>query len=311
MPDAAALREALDLWAPTAGGRPSLINLSENATYRVEAPEGATILRVHRQGYQTDAAIESELDWLAALDGVLPVPRVIAGRDGARLQVLGSGQRAVAFALIAGAEPSETGELGALFRTLGAYAATLHRQAAAWRRPASFVRPRLDAAALIGPEALWGDWRAAPGVTGEVVEVLETLAARLQAVLADYGAGPDRFGLIHADMRLANLLVEGDAVALIDFDDCGFGWRMYDLAAGLSFIEMRPDLDALIDAWLNGYRTVTPLNAADVAIIKPMILVRRLTLLAWIGSHGETPLAQRHAPHFAHDTAALAARLLP
>ena len=311
MPDDAVLREALNLWAPTAGGQPSLINLSENATYRVEASQGAVILRVHRQGYQTDAAIESELDWLAALDGVLPVPRVIAGRDGARVQVLSSGQRAVAFAPIAGVEPAETGELGGLFRTLGAYAATLHRQVAAWQRPAGFVRPRLDAAALIGPDALWGDWRAAPGVTGEMADALEALAAQLHEVLAAYGTGADRFGLIHADMRLANLLVDGDAVALIDFDDCGFGWRMYDLAAGLSFIEMRPDLDALIAAWLEGYRTVAPLSAADVAIVKPMILTRRLTLLAWIGSHGETPLAQRHAPDFARDTAALAARLSP
>ncbi len=38
-------------------------------------------------------------------------------------------------------------------------------------------------------------------------------------------------------MRLANLLIDGDRVTLIDFDDCGFGWFMYDFAAAISFFE--------------------------------------------------------------------------
>jgi len=41
------------------------------------------------------------------------------------------------------------------------------------------------------------------------------------ARLARFGSGAARFGLIHADMRLANLLVDGDDVCVIDFDD----WR--------------------------------------------------------------------------------------
>ena len=57
-------------------------------------------------------------------------------------------------------------------------------------------------------------------------------AQRLHA----YGTDIDRFGLIHADMRLGNLLVDGERVTLLDFDDCGFGWFLYDLAASLSLL---------------------------------------------------------------------------
>ena len=67
----------LDLWRETAGGRATLINLSENHTFRIDAPAGRTVLRVHRPGYHTAASIESELAWLEALrrDTDLPVVR--------------------------------------------------------------------------------------------------------------------------------------------------------------------------------------------------------------------------------------------
>ena len=54
-------------------------------------------------------------------------------------------------------------------------------------------------------------------------------------------------------MRLANLLVDGRDVSVIDFDDCGFGWFMYDLGSSVSFIEHDPTVpgdDGLLGARL-------------------------------------------------------------
>lgn len=67
-----------------------------------------------------------------------------------------------------------------------------------------------------------------------------------------YGSGPQRFGLVHCDMRLANLLVDGDALTVIDFDDCGICWFAYDFAASVSFMEHDPRLGAFLAAWLEG-----------------------------------------------------------
>jgi Ser/Thr protein kinase RdoA (MazF antagonist) len=163
---------------------------------------------------------------------------------------------------------------------------------------------------ILDPDGLWGDWRAAPGVEGRVAAALHGLDADLRHRLEAFGTGPDRYGLIHADMRLANVLVDGNHVTLIDFDDSGFCWHLYDLAASLSFIETRPDLEDLIEAWCGAYRSRRALPADHLELIRPMILLRRMALLAWIGSHGETDLARRHAPRFAVDTADLARRLL-
>ena len=301
---------ALNLWAETAGGRARLVNVSENWTYRVESPSGPHMLRLHRPGYHDVTGIESELDWLGALAGTLPVPTVIPSRTGRRVERAG-GRHAVLFSFEPGDMPAEdAADLTGLFETLGRYAAILHNQVARWSMPAGFTRPAWTTNALLA-EGLWGDWRAAPGVEGRVAAALADAERELVARLAAYGSGPDRFGLIHADMRLANLLVDSAGrVTLIDFDDSGFGWFLYDLAASLSFIETRPDRGALVEAWCAGYEPVRRLTAEDRAIIGPMILFRRFVLLAWIGSHIETPLAQKHAPVFAADTAALAPVLM-
>lgn len=297
----------LGLWHETAGGRATLINVSENHTFRVDGPAGSRhILRLHRRGYQSRAAIESELAWVSALRRIgMPVPRPLPGRDGDLVQQSGADRFAVLFAFEPGREPLPGEDLAPLFKTIGAYAATAHLHVRGWTRPLGFVRPTWTAAAILDADGLWGDWRQAPHVEGATRARLERLDQRLRAELAAYGTAADRFGLIHADMRLANLLVDGDAVTLIDFDDCGFGWFMYDLAASLSFIETGRDVPALKQSWLDGYTAIRPLSAGDLRIIDAMILLRRMALLAWIGSHAETALAAQYREPFANDTAQL------
>jgi Ser/Thr protein kinase RdoA (MazF antagonist) len=287
------------------------INLSENHCFRADAPDGAQyVLRLHRPGYQSRPTIESELSWLTALgqETEIPVPTPLATAGGGLLAEVVPGRLAALFAFEAGREPLPHENLEATFATLGRYAAIAHRHVADWRRPAGFVRPTWDAAAILDSDGLWGNRRRAPHVEGEVAAALDHLDARLRLRLAGYGATPDRFGLIHADMRLANLLVDGDRLVLLDFDDCGFGWFVYDLAASLSFFEASPQVPALIAAWLDGYRAIRPHSADDIAMVDVMILLRRMALLAWIGSHGETSLAAAHRDRFAIDTVELARR---
>jgi Ser/Thr protein kinase RdoA (MazF antagonist) len=293
------------------GGRATLVNHSENHTFRIDAAAGSFFLRVHRPGYQSAAAIASELAWLTALraETDLPVPRPLAGRDGRIIQQFAPGgvapRHAVLFAAEPGREPVPADDLAGLFKTLGRYAATVHRHVEGFRPPADFVRPRWDTA-ILDANGLWGDWRKAPNVTGSVAITLQSLDAALRADLAAYGTRPDRFNLVHADMRLANLLVDGDRVTLIDFDDCGFGWFMYDFAAAISFHEDDPRAALWRARWLAGYQAVRPLDPADLAILDAMVLLRRMALLAWIGSHHETALAKAHAGTFAAGTARLA-----
>lgn len=211
----AQIESRLGLWNGLAGGRAKLINLSENHTFRIDTLDGEHhILRVHRPGYHTRPAIESELAWLDALrtQTHLPTLTPIAGKDGALVQKFTphTGENAifvVRFAFEEGSEPQETGDLLELFGDLGCFAAICHKHAENWKLPPKFNRPAWDAGTILNAEGIWGDWRQAPNVQGGTRDILIRLDECLRTDLAAYGQEKHRFGLIHADMRLANLLV--------------------------------------------------------------------------------------------------------
>lgn len=287
----------------------TLLNISENVTYAVDDPAtgGRSVLRVHRPGYHSRAAIESELAWVTALraEGVVRTPQVLPAPDGSLVVTGrhpdGEQRHTVRFAWVDGVEPA--GErLVEDFAELGAITARLHRHARAWSRPAGFTRFRWDWETSVGPRGHWGRWQDGMAVGPAELDVLGRLAELLRARLAGFGDGPDRFGLVHADMRLANLLVDpadsSAGVTVIDFDDSGFGWFLYDLGSSLSFIEHEPQVPALVDAWATGYRTVAPLSAAEQAELRTFVLLRRLLLVAWIGSHSDTDLAREMGEEF-------------
>jgi Ser/Thr protein kinase RdoA (MazF antagonist) len=67
---------------------------------------------------------------------------------------------------------------------------------------------------------------------------------------------------------------------------------MYDAATPVSFYEHEPQVPELVDSWKTGYRRVIDLAKDDEAEIQTFIMLRRLLLVAWIGSHHETDLAK-------------------
>jgi Ser/Thr protein kinase RdoA (MazF antagonist) len=288
-----------------------LLNVSENATFLVpDSDAGPSVLRVHRLGYHTEQEIASELAWMDALraEAGVRTPRVLAAADGRRVVTVaergGAARHCVRFEFLPGTEPSTgpadgpasgTGPGGARanshFADLGEITARMHRHARQWRRPAWFTRFHWDYAAAFGDRARWGRWQDGIGVGPPERQVLGRLADKLEARLAAFGTGPARYGLVHADTRLANLLVHEGSVSVIDFDDSGFSWYLYDLATSVSFFEHSPDVPGLVASWLEGYRRVGQLSAEDEAEIWTFILFRRLLLTAWIGSHRGVDIA--------------------
>jgi Ser/Thr protein kinase RdoA (MazF antagonist) len=281
----------------------TLLNRSENETWRA----GDLILRLHRPGYHTRTEIASELDWLTALQDLpgLRAVRPVAGRDGMVTQI--DGRFVVGFAPIAGKELLPGDDLSRWFAPLGEITARLHIQARGWTPPPGFTRKRWDVDTILGPQPHWGDWRQAPGLDAVGKALLDRATAALGRDLGGYGTGPNVFGLIHADLRLANLMVDDQGLTAIDFDDCGFGWWVYDLASALSFIETDPRLPDLIARWCEGYARIAPLGAEDRAMIPAMILLRRVLLTAWLATRADSDTGRAlGGPAFTAGTLALA-----
>jgi len=280
--------------------RARLLNLSENATYSIEGGDRRYALRIHRDGYHAPCTIASELAWMVALReaGVVITPRPVWNNDGAQITRVGHPamprpRSVVLFDWETGAEPGIDDDLVLPFEKLGAVTARMHAHARGWTRPPGFTRPVWNFETALGDTAPhWGRWRDGMGMTPAHVALFGRTVETIGRRLALFGDGPDRFGLVHCDLRLANLLIDGPVVKTIDFDDCGFSWFMYDAATPVSFYEDDAKVPELIDGWVRGYRSEAPLGDADTAEIPTFVMLRRLLLVAWIGSHAETDLAR-------------------
>lgn len=307
-------RRAIGHWGVSDQVTLTLLNISENATYRIDDPARMEplILRVHRTGYHTHNAVRTELAWMKALQAEAGVetPQAIPARDGKLIQTIATPELAeerfvVMFAFIEGQEPDES-DLLEPFTRLGAIAAKMHLHARSWQRPAYFERLVWDYERTVGPQGNWDDWHDGLGLTQERIAVLEEASHIIGERLTRFGKGPDRFGLIHADLRLANLLITPNHTRVIDFDDAGLSWFLYDLATAVSFMEEREGLGELIGAWLQGYRAHAPLSDEEEAEIPTFLMLRRLAIVAWIGSHSETDLARELGAAFTEGSVRLA-----
>lgn len=308
MTDIAALAtEAATHW-PQITSAPVLVMHRENTVFRVETSAGPHALRLHRPGYHADAVLQSELDWMAMLSRAgMQVPQPAVSRTGESLVTLEGPQLRKASLLswlpgkpmgesrqpLAFAGPART----ALFGQIGAQMARMHALADGWRLPAGFERPRWDAEGLIGDTPFWGPFWAIDA-SPEDVALLHAARAQARAALASYVAEGADYGLIHADLVRENVLVDADRLHFIDFDDCGFGFRMFDIATTLLKNLDEPDAEALQAALLYGYTSIRPLRPADLAMLDLFVVLRSLTYLGWANSRPNDPGIQARAARF-------------
>lgn len=270
------------------------------------------MLRINRPGVHTQASIASELAWLRALraETGLRVSEPVAARDGA-LTVVADGQVCALLRWLDGRFVSDGLQPGHL-RQVARLAAALHEHALAWRAPPGFTRPRVDAlTAVEKARCASGAAAAAPAGGAAGVEaardavpsaddgdaalalvdehlgghrrddVLAALAA-VRAATARLAADPRAAALIHGDLHAENVLFKGGAAGAIDFDDCGRGFLVYDLAVTIFELQGHPRQAALGDALLDEYARHRPLPPEAGEHIVAFHRLRLLQLTMWM-----------------------------
>ncbi|EPY6883355.1 phosphotransferase enzyme family protein [Klebsiella quasipneumoniae] len=311
------LRPLLPRWGLSEGAEIGLLTVSENATFLVsdKAMQRKIVLRVHRPNYSSAVEIHSELMWLNALHargGInIAVPLVLD--DGSCIASLIDGEtvtHVVGFTFVAGSEPDTGSHLTGWYHALGRVAGELHSHSEGWVKPEGFHRKVWNSETIIGRHAWWGDWRKMTQLSADDITLLEAVEATVVARLEANGQDADRYGLVHCDMRLANLLVNENSLTVIDFDDCGICWFGWDFATAVSFIEDDPALADYRAAWLAGYRSVRPFSQQDEVMLPVLVMLRRLQLTAWLASHSETATARRYSPQWGAITVRLAQAFL-
>ena len=275
---------ALDQYALT-DGRLTLVAHEENTTFRHDSAAGRLLVRVHRphrhgRDVDSSAAVRSELAWLTAIRAQteLAVPEPVPTRDGATtVTVSAAGEtRTCSVLRWMDGRIMEGSPRPVHLRRLGEAMARLHLQADAWSPPPGFVRIRWDHKTFFGDVMIYGETPAA-----DCWALLPTeLRARFGAVASRMTEVLQRgdVGLIHADLHLGNAVFHRGEVKLIDFDDCGHGPRVYELAVALWELREEPFYPSYRDALLEGYRAHRDI---DVTHLDDFIALRQVAFDLW------------------------------
>lgn len=287
---------ATSLW-PLEAVRVEPIKVRENAVFAVHLADGGKVaMRVHRLGYHSDDALRSEQLWMRALgaEGIaVPCPVLSRANNPFELFELHGlpGRRQVdVFQWIDGQQlgsvehglSAAAGSIGDTYSTVGELAAKIHNQACDWRPPAGFRRHAWDADGLAGERPLWGRFWELQGLSPAERRLFEQLRSRVYQELTAFGMQRDRYSLIHADLVPENILVTGGGLQMIDFDDAGFGWHLFELATSLYFIRREPFYGEARDALIEGYRRVRELPDAHLRRLPLFLAARGTTYLGWV-----------------------------
>lgn len=270
---------ALDEYGLT-GVRVEPIRVFNNAVFRVTTPSGDLALRIHRPGYRTSTQIRSELVYLAGLaaTGLIEVPAPLSTRHGDLVAQIDTGDEARHCSVVTwlpgrvrrpgtGAGPATLFRIG---ETLG----WMHSFSESFKPQPAFDRPVWDLEAVLDR----GD--ASP--LGEGRHLIDEVRERSEALFGGIARAPTDHGVIHNDFILLNCLHRGRRTAVIDFDDCGWGFFLQDLGGLLGNLKDYPNYRSLWKPFLDGYRSVRPLPSEREDDLELMVALRHAATALWM-----------------------------
>ena len=286
-----------------------LIKYRENAVFEVRNGITKTALRVHRPGYHSNEALNSEILWMKALDASgIAVPNVIPTTSGALFVALPMGDikqnlQVDLFEWIGGKQlgsiedgVEDPADIKATYETIGGLAARVHNQSSKWMLPDNFQRHAWDEYGLASESHLWGKFWELEAGSASQTRLLKLCKDRLFADLSRLPKSAETFSLIHADIVPENLMVSGDQIKLIDFDDAGFGWHLFELATSLYFIMEKPYYEEAKTALFRGYKKHRTLNDDVHELLPLFFLARGMTYLGWVHTRKSSETAIELTP---------------
>ena len=281
----------------------------ENAVFAVELNGDRYALKLHRLGYHTDDELRSEYQWIKALaDSGIRVPSIVPAKSGepfVKQRVAGM-KDDIQVDLVEWVEGIELGsvEQGIAdetsvidsYRTVGQLAAQVHNQAVSWQLPPGFVRHAWDEQGLAGEQPIWGRFWEIEAASDAERDLLARGRDAVYAGLARLAKSPGTYSMIHADFAPENILVEREKLRLIDFDDAGFGWHLFELVTSLYFIQEEPYFDLAQQALIEGYRVYRQLSDQQLEMMPLFFLARGFTYIGWVHTRHETETARELTP---------------
>jgi Ser/Thr protein kinase RdoA (MazF antagonist) len=306
------------------------IRLTNNAVFEVSTDVGERfVLRLHRPCFRTVEHTRSELRFVQALHERLrstrtSVPWPVAARDGDLVVEVPNAPGADAArhcSLLTwvdgrvlrpgrGLGPRAVHEIG---RALG----RLHTVAEQFEPPPAFDLPRWDADAMFTEVSPFRPGRLDEVMSSEDWRLFQDVAERTRAAFDALEREGAARGIVHFDFILGNCRLvrraRGWEVGVIDFDDLGWGYFLYDLCPLLGNLADFPGYATLRAAFLAGYRSVRSLPSALEVHLPLLMAARHAVACAWVAGVARTtgtgpPVAEHIAIRMAQIRHCLALR---
>jgi Ser/Thr protein kinase RdoA (MazF antagonist) len=257
------------------------INYEYNATLKVETIDGRFLaLRINTNSPRTPENLRAEIAFVRFLaeDGRVKVPNPIENHEGNFYTSIlheASGRmfHCVLYSWILG-EELEDAPTDEQLSALGAAMATMHLAAQGFELPEESSLPTFDDPLWWTEDFLLSEKSVLDAEAKELIS--RALSAIKSGVSKFYANGTPI--LIHADMHGGNVLWYQDSLSVIDFDDCGFGFPLQDLATALYYLDT-PEQDA---AFKQGYASIAPVPQYSEIEMKMLLLQRRIVLLNYL-----------------------------
>lgn len=201
----------------------------ENKMFGFDATENRLVVRVTPPGHKTLAEVKAEMNWLAYLaEHDAPVVRVIPSQNDNLVETVDTDVGAISvvcFEWAQGHLVTKEDFSPELFQTWGEAVGVMHRLTKDYRPP-SKTAGRIH----------WYDdeYLRRTRIPSNQDKVLKRFDA-LMEYFKDKPASRNSFGLIHQDVHHANLFLDGDRLTILDFDDCAYGFFVFDIANALGF----------------------------------------------------------------------------
>jgi Ser/Thr protein kinase RdoA (MazF antagonist) len=272
-------------------GRLLALNSYENRVYRVGIEDREPVVaKFYRPGRWDDRAILEEHRFTAELaEAEIPVvaPLAIHGRT-----LHHCGPFRVAVAPWRGGRTPELDDPG-MHQQLGRLVARMHLQGEL--RPFEH-RPELDIESYGYASR---DYLLEQGfIPAELAEVYSGVVDDLLDAVCDSFERGGNVGILrlHGDFHPGNVLVSGEQLYIVDFDDARSGPAIQDLWMFLSGDreEQTPQLDALLE----GYEEFRRFDARELHLIEALRTLRILHYAAWIARRWEDPAFKVAFPWF-------------
>ncbi|MFK8137908.1 MAG: phosphotransferase enzyme family protein [Bdellovibrionales bacterium] len=280
------------------------IQHGENATFKVSTAKSNFLLRLHRDSYHSKEAILEELEllnWLSN-NSVLEVQKPLSSKFKKYVE-LGEGERMPSrFCSILhwrdGRSKYKSLSSGH-FESVGELTSNLHKSTKGFKLN---HRNYWDTQGLIGLESTMGSFRSIESsISKKQYEILSDCRKMVFSKLMNYQKKyPEKMNVVHGDLHFGNLLWSQNKVTPIDFDDCGYGFELMDLAVTLNASSNilknvgKTEAKRITDSLLNGYSKSMSLSDFDLEILPYFILARDLVLFAWLHGRRTNPKLAIH-----------------